>query len=356
MVGRGIDQVLPHPSNPKLYEPIVLSAIDYVALAEQVNGPIPKPVDFHYVWGDALAELDRRRPHLRLINLETAVTNSREPAPKGINYKVSPANFPVIRAARVDCCSVANNHILDWGRRGLLETLQTVSAAGIKSAGAGRNLHEAAAPVVLPIPGKGRVIVVAFGSPTSGVPLSWSATERDPGINVLPTLSRKSVDIIAQSVRSVKAPGDIVVVSIHWGPNRGYGISSREAEFAHRIIDEAGIDIVHGHSSHHPKAIEVYRDRLILFGCGDFLNDYEGIGGREEFRTDLVLMYLPTIRSSSGKLMALKMIPFSIKRFRLNRASLSDAAWLCEILSKEGRKHGTRVDLDVDGSLTLAWD
>jgi poly-gamma-glutamate synthesis protein (capsule biosynthesis protein) len=67
-------------------------------------------------------------------------------------------------------------------------------------------------------------------------------------------------------------------------------------------------------------------------------------------------MYLPTIRSSSGKLMALKMIPFSIKRFRLNRASLSDAAWLCEILSKEGRKHGTRVDLDVDGSLTLAWD
>ena len=59
MTGRGIDQVLPHPNPPHLMEPCVTSALQYVELAEQANGPIRKPVDFPYIWGEALAELDR---------------------------------------------------------------------------------------------------------------------------------------------------------------------------------------------------------------------------------------------------------------------------------------------------------
>lgn len=79
--------------------------------------------------------------------------------------------------------------------------------------------------------------------------------------------------------------------------------------FAHRLIDEAGVDIIHGHSSHHVKAIEVYKDKLILYGCGDFLNDYEGIGGYEEFRADLALMYFATVEPSTGKVFDLHMTP-----------------------------------------------
>jgi poly-gamma-glutamate synthesis protein (capsule biosynthesis protein) len=222
--------------------------------------------------------------------------------------------------------------------------------------GAGRNLGEAAAPAVMPIPGKGRVIVCAFGAPTSGVPLNWAATECDPGLNVLRDLSPRSVDRIAQAVFAVKARGDIAIASIHWGPNWGYEISSRTTKFARRLIDEAGIDVVHGHSSHHPKAIEVYRNRLILYGCGDFVNDYEGIDGYATFRDDLAIMYLPTIRASDGNLTALSMVPFVIRKFRLNRASPTDAAWLQETLNREGRKFGTHVQLHADCSLTLAWD
>ncbi len=75
-----------------------------------------------------------------------------------------------------------------------------------------------------------------------------------------------------------------MVVSIHWGGNWGYGIPGEQRQFAHRLIDQAGVDVVHGHYSHHAKGIEVYHDKLILYGCGDFLNDYEGISGQERFR------------------------------------------------------------------------
>jgi poly-gamma-glutamate synthesis protein (capsule biosynthesis protein) len=356
MAGRGIDQILPHPNDPRLYEPIVASATEYVALAERANGPIPKPVDFRYVWGDSLAELERQNPDVRLVNLETAVTRSAEPAPKGINYRMSPENFPLVTAGAINCCSLANNHTLDWGRRGLLDTLETLTESGVRPVGAGRDLREAAEPAILPVPGKGRVIVFAFGSPTSGVPLSWAATECEPGINLLRDFSSGSVDRIAQAVRTVKVPGDIVVASIHWGPNWGHEISGRTIRFAHRLVDRAGVDVVHGHSSHHAKAIEVYRDRLILYGCGDFVNDYEGISGYEMFRDDLAVMYLATVRASDGKLVELSMIPFLIRRFRLNRASPGDAMWLRDTFNSEGRKFGTRAQLRGDNSLTLSWD
>ena len=81
MTGRGIDQLLPRPCEPTLYEPYVTSANEYVALAENANGPLPRPVDFGYPWGEAIAELKDRRPDLHIINLETSVTRHAEPEP-----------------------------------------------------------------------------------------------------------------------------------------------------------------------------------------------------------------------------------------------------------------------------------
>jgi poly-gamma-glutamate synthesis protein (capsule biosynthesis protein) len=356
MTGRGIDQVLPHPGDARLYEPYVKSSLEYVSLAETANGPTPKPVDFAYVWGDALAELEARRPDLRLINLETAVTTSAEPEIKGINYKMNPENAPVLTAAGVDCCVLANNHVLDWGAAGLLETLKTLEEAGVIGVGAGRDLREAAAPAVLPVGSKVRVLVLSFGSPTSGIPHSWAATEERPGVNLLPDLSPGTIHRIAQQVSAVKRPGDVIVASIHWGPNWGYEIPEQQVAFAHGLIDEAGVDVIHGHSSHHVKGIEVYRNRPILYGCGDFLDDYEGISGYEAFRNDLVLMYFLTMRASRGTLARLTMVPLQIRNFRLNRASPTDAAWLRDTLNREGRRFGTSARLDADNALTLVWD
>lgn len=92
MTGRGIDQILPHPSEPQLFEPWVQSAQEYVALAERRHGPIVRPVDVAYVWGAALAELHRAQPAVRIVNLETAVTSSDDAWPdKGIHYRMNPA-------------------------------------------------------------------------------------------------------------------------------------------------------------------------------------------------------------------------------------------------------------------------
>ncbi|SDA21554.1 poly-gamma-glutamate synthesis protein (capsule biosynthesis protein) [Nitrosospira sp. Nsp18] len=355
MTGRGIDQVLPHPGNPILFEGYMKSARGYVELAEETNGPIPKPVDFPYIWGDALAELDRRKPDLRIINLETAITRSDDVEHKAVNYRMSPHNIPCITAANIDCCALANNHVLDWGYSGLAETLKTLKDAHIKIAGAGRDIREAQGPAVMTIPEKGRVLVFSFGSETSGIPWSWAAAPDKPGVNLLPDFSAATVRGIRDSIGKVRLTRDIVIASIHWGSNWGYQLPPGQQEFAHQLIDEADVDIVHGHSSHHVKGIEVYKGKLILYGCGDFVNDYEGISGHEIYRGDLTLMYFVCTNPSTGKLISLSMTPMQVKRFRLNHAAEKDVLWLRDVLNREGKKFGTSVDLQAGNTLALGW-
>ncbi|MCL4799762.1 MAG: CapA family protein [Burkholderiales bacterium] len=356
MTGRGIDQILPHPGAPHLFEPYVRSALEYVELAERASGPIARPAEFAYVWGEALAELERARPAARIVNLETAVTTSEDAWPgKGIHYRMHPANVPCLTAAKLDCCVLANNHVLDWGRRGLGDTLATLHAAGLATAGAGRDAAAAAAPATIRLPDGRRVLVFAFGMESSGVGADWAAGKGRPGVCVLPDLSARSVEEIAGRVRAAKGTGDVAVVSIHWGGNWGYDIGRAERAFAHGLIDTAGVDVVHGHSSHHPKGIEVHRDKLILYGCGDFLNDYEGIGGYEAFRAELTLMYFPTVDAASGRLLRLALTPMRVRRFRLERASDEAARWLAAMLGREGKKLGTRVERESGGTLALRW-
>jgi len=355
MTGRGVDQVLPHPCDPQIYEPYMTSASGYVKLAENVNGPIQRPMAFADVWGDALAELVCRRPDARIINLETAVTQCAEPEPKGINYRMSPANADVITAAGIDCCVLANNHVLDWGRSGLLETLATLAEAGVPCAGAGQNDTSAEAPAVLTLPGNARLLVFAFACPSAGVPPSWAAGPRKPGVNLIARLSAQAAEAVSRKIRSLAKPADLVVASIHWGGNWGYEIPQEQIDFAHRLVESGGVDIVFGHSAHHPKGIEVHCSKLILYGSGDFIDDYEGITGYEAFRDDLVLMYFPTIRATDGTLVKLEMVPLQIRNMRLHRASRADTEWLASILNREGTTLQTRVQFGLDGVLRLEW-
>lgn len=351
MTGRGIDQILPHPNDPTLHEDYVRDALEYVGLAINANGPISFPVNFEYIWGDALAEL--HRADARIVNLETSITRSDEYwADKGIHYRMHPANVGCLKAARLDCCGLANNHVLDWGYAGLEETLRTLDEAHIEHPGAGRDSFEAASPAILDLPaGKGRVLVLALGLPTSGVFSSWAATATKPGVNYLENLSTEAAGQIAHDLLRITRRDDVTVVSIHWGGNWGYKISDAEIAFAHRLVDE-GIDIVHGHSSHHPKVMEVYRERLILYGCGDFLNDYEGISGYEEYRDDLVVLYRVKIARQPRLHVEPTLVPYQLKRMRLNRATDADARWLYNVLRRESARFDTEIELQPD--LTMA--
>ena len=354
MTGRGIDQILPHPSTPFIPEVYLQDAREYVRLAEEVNGSIPTLVSFGYIWGDALDEWEQVAPDVKLINLETSITKSNDYwQGKGINYRMNPENIDCLTAAKIDCCSLANNHVIDWGYSGLVETIATLKSVQIKTTGAGLNQQSAEAPAIMEVKGKGRVIAFSFGVTTSGIPWSWAAGQNKLGVNLLQDLSERTVEYIQKQVEQVKQPGDVVVASIHWGGNWGYKIHSQQIKFAHQLIDYAGVDLIHGHSSHHVKGMEIYCERLIIYGCGDFIDDYEGISGYEAFRDDLGLMYFATLDSDTGKLFNLQMIPTQIKLFRVQQASTTDLLWLRELLNRECKRFGTFVQWDGNKTLTL---
>ena len=265
-----------------------------------------------------------------------------------------PRNIGCLTAARIDACSLANNHLLDWGHEGLTETLQTLDRAGLAHAGAGRSEEEATAPAVLEVAGKPRVLFFSFGVTTSGIPRGWGATPDRAGVNLLEDLSATTTRRVASRMRQFQQPGDVVIASIHWGSNWGYEIPKEQITFAHRLIEE-GVAIVHGHSPHHVKAIEVYQGHLVLYGCGDLISDYEGISGYEAFRSDLPLMYLVRLNPEHGRLVSARLVPMQMQRFRLNRVSAEDARWLCALLNRLGASFGTRVELAEDNSLRLVW-
>lgn len=352
MTGRGIEQILPNPGSSLLYETYVHDARDYVALAEKAHGPIPRPVGPEYVWGDVPAELSRSNIDLSIINLETAITAAEQPwAHKEVHYRMHPRNIDVLKAAKIDCCCLSNNHVLDWGHAGLSDTLDALDAGGLRRSGAGRDAAEAAAPAVLDLPGRGRVLVFSYGSVTSGIPWSWSATAERPGLNMLPDLSPETVRSVAATIDQYRIEGDVVIVSVHWGSNWGYHITQEEMRFAHQLVQH-GVSVVHGHSSHHVRGLEAYHDGLIIYGCGDFLNDYEGIAGYEEFRGDLTLMYLVTLEGS--RVAGVRLVPMTMRQFRLQHASPEDGAWLSDLLNRQGELFGTTVTRNDDLTLNVA--
>lgn len=356
MLGRGVDQILPHPGDPTLREALVKDARRYVELAEERNGPIPRPVGFSWPWGTALQTLDEAAPDARVVTLETSITRSdRFAADKAVNYRMHPDNVPCLAAARPDVCALANNHVLDFGHSGLEETLDALAGAGLQTAGAGHEADEARRPAVVPLGGGGRVLVFSLGTASSGIPAAWQAGAGQAGVAWLRAPSDEAAVDVVSRIRQRKQPGDLVVVSIHWGSNWGYQVPQQQVRFAHALI-EGGVDLVHGHSSHHPRPLEVYRGRLILYGCGDFIDDYEGITGHEEYRDDLRVLYLAAMERASGVLSGLRMIPFQARRMRLEDASCTDVDWLRGVLTRISDPFGVAIDRGPDRALTLQWE
>lgn len=355
MLGRGVDQILPHPGDPVLRERWVTDARDYVALTEASNGPIPRPAGFDYPWGDALDLAAAAGPDVRVINLETTITAVDQFAPgKSVHYRMHPANVPCLTAFRPDVCVLANNHVLDFGRDGLVETLDVLAEVGVRTVGAGRDATQAWRPVSVWVSERVRVLVLAFGMPSSGVPAEWAANDRQAGVAFLPELSKTAAGQVIDRLQEYRTAADVVIVSVHWGSNWGYQVPEEQVRFAHYLVD-AGVDVVHGHSSHHPRPHEVYRGRLVLYGCGDFLNDYEGIGGHEAFRAEVRAGYIASLDVRSGELVRLRIVPLRSVRMRLSRAPQGDAKWLESTLQRGRNVIGTRMRTKLDRSGSLDW-
>ena len=197
-------------------------------------------------------------------------------------------------------------------------------------------------------------MIFSCGTASSGIPAGWAATATRPGVDLLPDLSGAAADAVIARASAARQPGDVVVISIHWGSNWGYDVDRDQARFAHRLIN-GGVDLIHGHSSHHPRPIETYRGKLILYGCGDCVDDYEGISGSPKaYRDALRLLYFASVRPDTGEqLAALRMVPMQARKMRLHRARPADSTWLATILGQISRPFGARITREPGGALVL---
>jgi poly-gamma-glutamate synthesis protein (capsule biosynthesis protein) len=222
-------------------------------------------------WGDVLPVL--RAADAVVANLECAITASPEPwdrTAKVFHFRARPEAVAVLRAANVRCVSLANNHTLDYRETGLLETLSNLEAAGIRAVGAGPDLDTARAITVIDAGGV-RLGVAAF---TDNEP-PFAAGPTRPGTSYLDIGGDpQAPQLVAHAVSAVRDAGaDLVVLSLHWGPNMVVSPPPRFRDFARAAID-GGVDLVFGHSAHVFQGLEVYGQRPILYDTGDFLDDY----------------------------------------------------------------------------------
>jgi poly-gamma-glutamate synthesis protein (capsule biosynthesis protein) len=360
MLARGIDQIHRSSVDPELREPAVGDARDYVALAERATGEVPRDVPPHYVWGDLRNVLDEFAADAVVLNLETSFTTANNfDTTKGIHYRTHPDNAAVLTAIGKPVCSLANNHVLDLGEDGLRETLETLDRAELPRCGAGHDAEEALRPAVVRTraqtsergtSGTPAVAVVASCLGDAGVPPDWAAGEGHAGVFRLRALDDDAAGRIRATTARHRNAGQTVVVSVHWGGNWGYDVGMEKREFAHALIDSGAADVVYGHSSHHPRPLEIYRDAPIIYGCGDLINDYEGIGGHESYRPEITALYLITLDAVSRRLVDLRLAPFHLSRFRLHRARDEQAEWLADTLSRENaRVEGPLMSVTPDG-------
>ncbi len=299
------------------------------------------------IWGDTLPLF--RSANCRLINLECVISRRGQPwkpMMKAFHFRANPHAIGILQAARVNCATLANNHVLDYGPEALLDCLSLLDQAGIQHTGAGAHLAEALAPAFLDVP-QGRIAVIAL---TDNEP-EWEATESQPGVNYIDWDSeglRSSYrKRIAGVIDHARQYASFVIISAHIGPNWG-APSQAMHTLAHQLLDLGG-DLYWGHSNHTPQGIELYQGKVIVYSSGDFVDDY-AIDPDE--RNDLSFLF--SVEENSGRVERLHLFPVRIENFQVHRATGADITWLQHSIQTKCRAfHSDVIFQDGIGTITL---
>jgi len=273
-----------------------------------------------------------------VANLECCVSERGERWPdKTFYFRADPDwAVPALEAGNVAAVSLANNHLLDFGETALLDTLDHLSAGGIVHAGAGPDADAALEPTVVDAGGL-RIGVLGLTDQWS----QFGAGPDSPGTAhvALSADDEATRRAVRNGVAAARAAGaDLVVASLHWGPNWEVEPSAAQQRFARWLIDE-GVDVVHGHSAHVIQGVETYRGRPIIYDAGDFVDDYaikDGLHNDRSFLFELVV--------DDGELTALELRPIEIVDRRSERAGDDAAAWLRERMRTLSAPFGTTVE------------
>lgn len=239
---------------------ITLSFAGDVLLAAAVENLMQKNgFDYPYTYVKPFLQ----KPDLMAVNLETPVTTRGTPAlNKQYVYKSSPDALPALKASGIDLANLANNHTMDQGEEGLLDTIEHLDSAGIPNMGAGRDDAEAFKPVLLEAKG----ISVAYIGLSRVIPEgSWKAGKDHPGLAETYDSTRA-----VKAIQEAKKQADLVVVMVHWGIEREDNPNADQTRLAHEYID-AGADLVIGSHPHTLQGFESYKGKWIAYSLGNFI-------------------------------------------------------------------------------------
>jgi poly-gamma-glutamate synthesis protein (capsule biosynthesis protein) len=298
-----------------------------------------------YPWGNVLPVL--KQADLAIVNLECVIAEKGQPWsrwPKEFHFRAAPDAIETLKLAAIRCVSLANNHVLDYETEALLEMLQRLQEAGIAFVGAGRDLQGATRPAILRA-GELRVGVVAFTDNEPG----WVAQEDVPGTNWIPiTLhSDESLPRVQQAIEQARGLGaQLVIVSIHWGPNMVGRPSELFQEFAREVI-RRGADVFWGHSAHIFQGIEIFEGRPILYDTGDFVDDY---AVDPYLRNDYGLLYCLHVEASNVH--RIELIPTQIENCQVNLAKGADSLAISAKVQRLCAEMGTHLRKE-DGKLSV---
>jgi len=300
-----------------------------VMIGRGVNAAITDK-GYSYPWGNVLPIL--KNTDINIINLEAALTNSNKKVYKVFNFKATPDRIKMLEEACVTVVNLANNHILDFSEEGLIETIQTLDNSGIKHTGAGRNENEAEKPVILTVKNS-TLGMLGFTDNEPG----WKAGNSTSGVNYIDISNSDDCKKALTAISTLDKKTDLVIVSIHWGPNMNEEPERHFIDFAHAMI-EHGADIIHGHSAHNFQGIEIYRHKLILYDTGDFVDDY---AVDPYFRNDHSFFF--KVEASQQGIEKVVLIPVLISKYQVNLASGEDYKWSIQRMQKLSSKFGTKL-------------
>lgn len=288
------------------------------------------------LWSDVrpvLLEAD-----LRLINLECIISDrGREwrPDSKAFHFRAHPRAIDVLRAAKIDGVTLANNHVLDYGLEALRDCLQRLDGAGIAHAGAGLTLPQALEPMYMTT----ALGVVAVIGLTDNEP-EWEAADRTPGVHFIRYGARGLIEPyrarVMRVIQSARRTAQFVIIGAHVGPNWGAPSRAMQA-LAHELID-LGADLYWGHSNHTPQGIELYRGRVIMYSTGDFVDDY---AVDPDERNDLSFLF--SVEVDHARVVQVRLVPVAIEAFRVRRAGEMERAFLEETMGRKCAAFGTSV-------------
>ena len=195
-------------------------------------------------------------------NLECCLTDADEATNKEFTFKVSPKYVNILNDMHLDLATIANNHVMDYGEKGFLETLDVLKDNGINYVGGGKDEQEATKPYILVINGRRYAIISA----TCVVPsVKWFAAEDRAGVN-----SGYYGNAVCNQIKAIKDKVDKVIVFIHWGVEKDT-ISNEEQQTMGRKFVDFGADLVVGTHSHRLQEVEYYNDVPIVYGIGNFI-------------------------------------------------------------------------------------